>query len=54
MKKFVITFAMTGGITLEAENEEQAREMFDKIPQHELYEDAAPAEITDIHEEDDE
>lgn len=51
MKKFVITFAMTGGVTLEAETEKQAREMFDKIPEHELYEDVTPAEITDIYEE---
>lgn len=52
MKKFVITYAMTGGVTLEAETEEQAREMFDKISEHELYDDTTPAEITNVYEED--
>ena len=48
MRTFDITYAITGGITVEAETEEQARAIFDTYTQTQLYEDASPAEITDI------
>lgn len=51
MKRFIITYAMTGGVTIEAETEEKARELFDKMPECELYESTIPAEITEIYEE---
>ena len=48
MNIFTITYAMTGGIEIEAKTEERARELFYKIPEHELYENAMPTEITDV------
>jgi len=53
MKRFNITFAITGGVTIEAETEAEAKEKFNKYKEHELYEHANPSEITEIFEEED-
>lgn len=51
-RKFIITYEITGALTIEAETMEQAREIFEKIPEFELYENASPSEITGIFYED--
>jgi len=53
MKKFIITYAFTGGTTIEAETEQEAREKFETISEFNLYEDSAPVEVTNIFEESD-
>ena len=48
MQKYTITYAITGGMTIEANTEEEAIEKFNAYPEYELYENANPSEITDI------
>ena len=48
MQKYNITYVMTGGITIEANSKEEAIEKFNAYPEHVLYENASPSEITDI------
>jgi hypothetical protein len=54
MPKFLITFMASGGITIEAETEEEAREKFENIPVNLLMDELESngIEQTDIFQED--
>jgi hypothetical protein len=56
MPKFLITFMASGGIAIEAETEEQAKEKFNNYPDNLLLDelDANGIEMTDIFEDDSE
>ena len=53
MKKFTITFASTGGVTIEADTEEEAIEKFDNMSEFELSQELSEngIEMTEIFEE---
>jgi len=55
MPKFLIAFMASGGITIEAETEEEAREKFENIPGNLLLDELESngIEQTDIYEVDD-
>lgn len=46
--KYTITYALTGGIEIEATSEDEALSKFDKISSTDLYENAGDANITGI------
>ena len=54
MKKFIISYAITGRVAIEADTESEAIEKLDEYTELELYENANPSEITDILIEDSE
>lgn len=51
--KYVVTFALTGGITIEADTKEDAIKQFEQIDGCTLYENAGEFEWTDIFAEED-
>ena len=56
MKEFTITFAATGGVTIEAENEDEAIARFNEMSDSALFEELTQngIEMTEIFEEEDE
>jgi len=46
--QYTVCYAFTGGISIEAESEEQAKDLFDKMNESTLYENASPVEITEV------
>ena len=50
MKKFIVTFAITGCVLIDAETKEDAQTEFDKISLMDLYEEAENSEITGVFE----
>jgi hypothetical protein len=53
MKKFIITYMATGGVIIEAEDEEKAKEIFNNMDSKDLLDDLEEngIEMTDCFEE---
>lgn len=48
MKKFLFTFSASGGITIEAETEEQAKAIYDAKSNSELFDELQVESIEDV------
>ena len=51
-RTFTICYQITGGVVIDAETEDEALSIFNKLGPETLYEEAGDAEVTEIFEDD--
>ena len=48
VENFTVCYAFTSGITIEAESEKKAKDLFEAMDENTLYENANQVEITEV------